>query len=139
MGANSDLKACIDQKDTQGISKHEIFLCKLCRQTQGDIGSTFRAHETRGGRGLSQARRKAPIHSGCLRVHGQVFWSNQRLCSSRSHPIAGEHPPFETYMGLMTDPIDHIADLQEISRQKNTAEPIDQLTGFTSISIRRLY
>ncbi len=30
---------------------------------------------------------------------------------SRSHPSAGEHPPFETVMGLLTAPIDHIADL----------------------------
>ncbi|KAL7938439.1 hypothetical protein V8C35DRAFT_276801 [Trichoderma chlorosporum] len=27
------------------------------------------------------------------------------------HPSAGEHPPFETAMGLLAAPIDHVADL----------------------------
>jgi hemerythrin superfamily protein len=30
---------------------------------------------------------------------------------TRSHPNAGEHPPFETVAGLLAAPIDHLADL----------------------------
>ncbi|PYH67181.1 uncharacterized protein BO88DRAFT_344867, partial [Aspergillus vadensis CBS 113365] len=30
---------------------------------------------------------------------------------SRSHPSAPDKPPFETAIGLMTAPIDHLADL----------------------------
>ena len=39
------------------------------------------------------------------------FGRTKAFVPSRSHPSAGEHPPFETVMGLLTAPIDHIADL----------------------------
>jgi hemerythrin-like domain-containing protein len=39
------------------------------------------------------------------------FARTKVLVPSRSHPSAGEHPPFETVMGLLTAPIDHIADV----------------------------
>jgi len=39
------------------------------------------------------------------------FGRTKAFVPSRSHPIAGENPPFETVMGLLTAPMDHIADL----------------------------
>ncbi|KAM3506743.1 hypothetical protein MY10362_002203 [Beauveria mimosiformis] len=39
------------------------------------------------------------------------FGRTKALVPSRSHPSAGEKPPFETVMGLLTAPIDHIADI----------------------------
>lgn len=39
------------------------------------------------------------------------FGRTKAFVPSRSHPSAGENPPFETVMGLLTAPIDHIADL----------------------------
>jgi len=39
------------------------------------------------------------------------FGRTKAFVPSRSHPSAGEHPPFETVMGLLTAPIDHITDL----------------------------
>jgi iron-sulfur cluster repair protein YtfE (RIC family) len=39
------------------------------------------------------------------------FGRTKAFVPTRSHPVAGEHPPFETVMGLLTAPIDHIADL----------------------------
>jgi len=39
------------------------------------------------------------------------FGRTKAFVPSRSHPSAGEHPPFETAMGLLTAPIDHVADL----------------------------
>lgn len=39
------------------------------------------------------------------------FSRTKAFVPSRSHPSAGEHPPFETVMGLLTAPIDHVADL----------------------------
>lgn len=39
------------------------------------------------------------------------FSRTKAFVPTRSHPAAGEHPPFETVMGLLTAPIDHIADL----------------------------
>ncbi|PWI65206.1 hypothetical protein PCL_07256 [Purpureocillium lilacinum] len=40
-----------------------------------------------------------------------AFSYTKAFVPSRSHPSAGEHPPFETVLGLLTAPIDHIADL----------------------------
>jgi hemerythrin superfamily protein len=40
-----------------------------------------------------------------------TFGRYKAFVPSRSHPAAGEHPPFETVMGLLTAPIDHVADL----------------------------
>jgi hypothetical protein len=39
------------------------------------------------------------------------FGRTKAFVPSRSHPSAGEHPPFETVMGLLTAPMDHISDL----------------------------
>jgi hypothetical protein len=39
------------------------------------------------------------------------FGRTNSCVPSRSHPSAGDHPPFETVMGLLTAPIDHIADI----------------------------
>lgn len=39
------------------------------------------------------------------------FSRTKAFVPTRSHPAAGEHPPFETVMGLLTAPIDHIANL----------------------------
>jgi hypothetical protein len=39
------------------------------------------------------------------------FGRTKAFVPSRSHPSAGEHPPFETVMGLLTAPIDHISDI----------------------------
>jgi hemerythrin-like domain-containing protein len=39
------------------------------------------------------------------------FGRTKAFVPSRSHPSAGEHPPFETAMGLLTAPFDHVADI----------------------------
>ena len=39
------------------------------------------------------------------------FDRTKLFAPSRSHPSAGEHPPFETVMGLLTAPIDRVADM----------------------------
>ena len=39
------------------------------------------------------------------------FGRTKAFVPSRSHPSAGEHPPFETAMGLLAAPLDHLADL----------------------------
>ena len=38
------------------------------------------------------------------------FVLTKKFVPTRSHPSAGEHPPFETVMGLMTAPMDKVAD-----------------------------
>lgn len=39
------------------------------------------------------------------------FGRTKASVPSRSHPSAGEHSPFETVMGLLTTPIDYVADI----------------------------
>lgn len=39
------------------------------------------------------------------------FRRTKAFVPSRSHPTAPSKPPFETVVGLMTAPIDHLADL----------------------------
>ncbi|KHN96820.1 HHE domain containing protein [Metarhizium album ARSEF 1941] len=39
------------------------------------------------------------------------FERTKLFVPTRSHPSAGEHPPFETAMGLLAAPIDRVADL----------------------------
>ncbi|CAI6031142.1 unnamed protein product [Clonostachys chloroleuca] len=39
------------------------------------------------------------------------FEMTKAFVPTRSHPSAGEHPPFETVMGLLTAPIDKVADM----------------------------
>ncbi|EXK23198.1 hypothetical protein FOXG_16747 [Fusarium oxysporum f. sp. lycopersici 4287] len=50
-------------------------------------------------------------HSGDSESMAKTFGLTKAFVPSRSHPSAGEHPPFETVMGLITAPIDHIADI----------------------------
>jgi len=50
-------------------------------------------------------------HTGQSESLAKTFSRTKAFVPSRSHPSAGEHPPFESVMGLLTAPIDHIADL----------------------------
>jgi len=49
--------------------------------------------------------------SGESETMAKSFGRTKAFVPTRSHPSAGEHPPFETVMGLLTAPIDHIADI----------------------------
>lgn len=42
---------------------------------------------------------------------GASFERTKMFVPSRSHPSAPARPPFETAVGLMTAPVDHLADL----------------------------
>ena len=50
-------------------------------------------------------------HAGVSESLAKSFSRTRAFVPSRSHPSAGEHPPFETVMGLLSAPIDHIADV----------------------------
>lgn len=50
------------------------------------------------------------------------FGLTKAFVPSRSHPSAGENPYFESAMGLLTAPIDHIADIFR-KFPENTASP----------------
>ncbi|KAH6887664.1 hypothetical protein B0T10DRAFT_406894 [Thelonectria olida] len=50
-------------------------------------------------------------HAGRSESMATSFGRTKAFVPTRSHPIAGEHPPFETAMGLMTAPLDRLADM----------------------------
>lgn len=50
-------------------------------------------------------------HSGQSEAMATSFGRTKAFVPTRSHPSAGEHPPFETAMGLMTAPLDRLADI----------------------------
>jgi len=50
-------------------------------------------------------------YTGVSESLAKNFGRTKMLVPSRSHPSAGENPPFESVMGLLTAPIDHIADI----------------------------
>jgi len=50
-------------------------------------------------------------HTGQSESMATSFGRTKAFVPSRSHPSAGEHPPFETVMGLLTAPFDHVADI----------------------------
>lgn len=41
----------------------------------------------------------------------QSFGRTKMFVPSRSHPSAPDRPPYETVVGLLTAPMDHLADL----------------------------
>ncbi|KAK7177914.1 HHE domain-containing protein [Paraphaeosphaeria sporulosa] len=60
---------------------------------------------------LEKVLREDAINEGISESLATSFARTKMLVPSRSHPSAGEHPPFETVMGLLTAPIDHIGDI----------------------------
>lgn len=67
---------------------------------------------------LEEALKSAKDESESM---AKSFGRTKAFVPSRSHPSAGEHPPFETVMGLLTAPIDHIADLFRKFPDKTTS------------------
>ncbi|KAI9170872.1 hemerythrin-like protein [Paramyrothecium foliicola] len=62
-------------------------------------------------RDLPALEKALAAHAGESESMATSFGRTKAFVPSRSHPSAGEHPPFETVMGLLTAPIDHLGDL----------------------------
>ncbi len=54
---------------------------------------------------------EAAIPAGDSEKMAKSFDRTKMFVPSRSHPMAPSKPPFETVIGLMTAPIDRLADL----------------------------
>lgn len=64
------------------------------------------------------------ISSGESEALATKFDRTKAFVPSRSHPSAGENPPFETAMGLLAAPLDHIADVfRKFPNQTVTPNP----------------
>ncbi|OCK75172.1 hypothetical protein K432DRAFT_437661 [Lepidopterella palustris CBS 459.81] len=62
-------------------------------------------------KGLPSLEQSLTSLTGESESMAKKFGRTKAFVPTRSHPSAGEHPPFETAMGLLTAPIDHLADL----------------------------
>jgi len=60
---------------------------------------------------LEQALAADHSDAGISEKLAKTFGRTKVLVPSRSHPSAGENPPFESVLGLLTAPIDHVADI----------------------------
>ncbi|KAF7561543.1 hypothetical protein G7046_g2599 [Stylonectria norvegica] len=67
--------------------------------------------ETEEGRDLPALEAALQEATGESESMAKSFGRTKAFVPSRSHPSAGENPPFETVMGLLTAPFDHVADI----------------------------
>jgi hypothetical protein len=65
-----------------------------------------------------EEKRDLPALEQAIKSHDQEteslatqFARTKQFVPTRSHPSAGENPPFESVMGLMAAPIDKLADM----------------------------
>lgn len=88
-------------------SSDEEFIPKL-REIWASLSEHIREEEERDMPALEQKLQQDPGRSESM---AKSFGRTKAFVPSRSHPAAGEHPPFETAMGLLTAPLDHVADI----------------------------
>lgn len=62
-------------------------------------------------RDLPALEEQLASENGLSQSLAKSFSQTKAFVPSRSHPSAGEYPPFETVMGLLTAPIDKLADM----------------------------
>ncbi|KAK3319102.1 hypothetical protein B0H66DRAFT_558801 [Apodospora peruviana] len=84
-----ELAAHIEDEEANDLPKLEAALQKIEQQREGGMGQGISASE-------SMAKK---------------FGLTKAFVPSRSHPSAGENPYFESAMGMLAAPIDHIADI----------------------------
>ncbi|KAK0719045.1 hypothetical protein B0T21DRAFT_295452 [Apiosordaria backusii] len=84
--------------DPDYVPKIKELWCKLEDHIKDEEGHDLPALE----------EKLTPEHSESM---ARSFRRTKHFVPSRSHPLAGEHPPFESVMGLLTAPIDRLTDL----------------------------
>jgi len=87
--------------------KDPNFIPKL-KELWSNLSSHIQEEESQDLPALESALQSATGESESI---AKSFGRTKAFVPSRSHPSAGEHPPFETAMGLLTAPFDHIADI----------------------------
>jgi len=87
--------------------KDPNYIPKL-KEIWGPLSQHMKEEEEQDMPALEEALKTAPTESETM---AKSFGRTKAFVPSRSHPSAGEHPPFETVMGLITAPIDHVRDI----------------------------
>ncbi|RKK65632.1 hypothetical protein BFJ69_g16114 [Fusarium oxysporum] len=95
------------------------FVWELARHSIGEELVVYPAFEKyMGPKGQEMADSDRQEHHKSLKAQGEEmeflarrFDHTKKFVPTRSHPRAGEKPPFETVMGLMAAPMDKLADM----------------------------
>ncbi|KAJ4130556.1 hypothetical protein NW754_009608 [Fusarium falciforme] len=95
-------------KTFQGLSPQDSnYLPKL-----KEIWTLLSKHiEEEEGQDLPALEQALKADDGQSESMSNSFSRTKMFVPTRSHPSAGEHPPFETVMGLMAAPMDRLADM----------------------------
>ncbi len=93
-------------KEFQGLKAHDDKYVPKLKELWAILAEHIKEEEERDLVALEQALDRPTSES-----MAKSFGRTKAFVPTRSHPSAGEKPPFETVMGLLTAPIDHIADV----------------------------
>jgi len=118
MGAKGKEMADSDRKEHHTVkellkefqnmkSKDPNYVAKI-KEIWSFLSEHIKEEETRDLPALESALESAVGESENM---AKSFGRTKAFVPSRSHPSAGENPPFEAVMGLLTAPIDHIGDI----------------------------
>lgn len=95
-------------KEFQQLKAEDARYVTQLKKIWGPLSSHIREEEERD---LPALEQRLEAHAGESESMATSFGRTKSFVPTRSHPSAGEHPPFETVMGLLTAPMDHLADL----------------------------
>lgn len=95
-------------KTFQGLSPKDGNYMPKLKQLWKDLDMHIQEEEKRD---LPALEEKLIEEKGESESMAKSFSRTKMFVPSRSHPSAGEHPPFETAMGLLAAPLDHVADI----------------------------
>ncbi|KFA68287.1 hypothetical protein S40285_06648 [Stachybotrys chlorohalonatus IBT 40285] len=92
----------------QGMNASDPNYIAKLKEIWGPLSKHIKEEEERDLPKLEEALHASQGESESLAAS---FKRTKKFVPTRSHPSAGEHPPFETVMGLLTAPIDKVADI----------------------------
>lgn len=95
-------------KEFQEMSASDSNYVNQLKKIWGPLSSHIKEEEERD---LPALEKKLHSAEGESESMAKAFERTKLFIPSRSHPSAGEHPPFETAMGLLAAPMDKVADL----------------------------
>ncbi|ROT41997.1 hypothetical protein SODALDRAFT_326163 [Sodiomyces alkalinus F11] len=108
--AEEDRKAHHEAKEKlkkfQNMSPEDANYVPMLKQLWGTLSKHIEEEESHDLPAL-----EAALEPGASETMSQSFERTKMFVPTRSHPSAGESPPFETAMGLLTAPMDRIADM----------------------------
>ncbi|KAJ5991563.1 hypothetical protein N7499_003979 [Penicillium canescens] len=108
--ANKDRKEHLKVKEQlkvfQNMTPSDTQFIPTIKELMEDLSEHIKEEETHDLPKLEEALSQEDSES-----YAKSFGRTKMFVPSRSHPSAPDKPPFETVVGLLTAPIDHLADL----------------------------